>query len=191
MADFTMYECILLGIIVLFILRGLWLGGLRLIAGLLSLVLACILGCFYPEPMNLFMNKFSANPRMVFSLSFICIFLSLYGGMRLLGRVMSPLITITIIPWLSRLLGVVFGFCQAIIVICLIHLSFGAHFLLEKSSSIPCRTCGRLTGMVNMYVKWITDENLRNSLTVPVRQAFILDKEKSGFLRDQHNKKQN
>ena len=191
MADFTMYECILLGIVILFVLRGLWLGCIRQSSGLLSLVLACVLGCFYQDLLNLFFGKFSANPRIVFCLSFIFIFLSLYGGLRLFGRVMSRLITITIVPWLNRMVGAVFGFCQAIIIIGMIHLSFGALFLLGKSSPIPCRTCGRLTGVVNVYVNCISDENLRKLLIVPVRQEIFLEKEKSGFLREQHSKSKN
>jgi len=158
------YDFVILGIIVLFIGRGIWLGFLKQIVPLLALYFGYFAASRYHDILFPFLNDISDNPKVVFLSAYVILFGATYLFSTLLGKGMSYVVQITIASWFDRILGALLGTAKAGILVVLFHMILGTLMAPENEMLRSCQTCPTLNEMSEMTRKIIKDEDIREAL---------------------------
>ncbi|MBT8360344.1 MAG: CvpA family protein [Desulfobacterales bacterium] len=168
------YDFVVLGIFLLFIGRGVWLGLFRQIVPFLALYVGYIVVSRYHQELFPFLDKISDNPRVVFIAAYVILFVATYLVTTLLGRGLAKVIQITITPWFDRILGAVLGFAKAAIVAVLIHMLLGTITAPDNQMLQTCTACPLLNEVTDATRQIIKDENIREALKQQ-KPAIALD----------------
>lgn len=158
------YDFVVLGIFLLFVVRGVWLGLFRQIVPFLALYVGYIVVSRYHQELFPFLDKISANPRVVFIAAYVILFVATYLVTTLLGRGLAKVIQITITPWFDRILGAALGFAKAAIVAVLIHMLLGTVTAPDNQLLQTCAACPLLNEITDATRQIIKDENIREAL---------------------------
>jgi len=158
------YDFVVLGIFLLFVGRGVWLGLFRQIVPLLALYLGYIVVSRYHQELFPFLDKISDNPKVVFVAAYVILFVATYLVTTLLGRGLTKVIQITITPWFDRILGALLGFAKASIVAVLIHMLLGTVTAPDNQMLRTCTACPLLNEVTDAARRIIKDENIREAL---------------------------
>ena len=110
--NLTAYDFLVMGLLLLLIGRGLWLGFLKQVIGLIALYLGYIVASQYHDRLFPFLRDFSENPKVIFFCSYALLFVVAYLLAVLLGKALHFVIQITMVGWFDRLLGGVLGFAK-------------------------------------------------------------------------------
>ncbi len=162
--NLTGYDFVIIGLLALFIARGIWLGLLKQVTGLLSLYLGYFVASQYHDRLFPFLKDISENPKVVFVISFIILFVATYVVAMLLGKGMAYVIEITISKWFDRFLGAFLGAAKAVIVVILLHMILGSILAPESTILRDCQTCNGLNMATDFARRLIKDEEVRKSL---------------------------
>ncbi len=162
--DITMYDLVIVGLFVLLVGRGLWVGFLKQIIVLLSLYLGYIVAGQYHDRLFPFLKEVSANPKVIFLTAYALLFIGAYIGFMLLGKGLSFVINVTIAGWFDRLLGGVLGVAKAAIVAILLHMILGTVLAPENRMLADCQTCPTLGQAVEITRGLIKNERVREAL---------------------------
>ncbi len=160
----TAYDFVVIGLLVLFIGRGIWLGFLKQVTGLLALYLGYFSASQYHDRLFPFMREISENPKVGFWVTYIILFIATYVVAMLLGRGLARVIEVTIAVWFDRILGAILGFAKAAIVVVLLHMVLGTLLAPENDILRKCATCNGLNKITSFSLEFIRDENVRKSL---------------------------
>ena len=171
----TIYDLVVIGLFLLFIGRGLWVGLLKQVTVLLALYFAFFAAGRYHDRILPLMREISTNSQLVFLVSYVVIFLISYMLVVLLGKGLSYVLKLTITSWFDRLLGAVVGFAKAAIVVVLLHLVLGAVLPAESPALNKCVTCGPLNQGAELTRELIRNEELRREV-IETKPAAVLDK---------------
>lgn len=184
--NLTGYDFIVIGIFALFIGRGLWLGLLRQVIGLLSICLGYIVASQHHDRLFPFLKDFSDNPKVVFVASVVIVFLATYIAAMLLGKLLSYVVEITISKWFDRVLGGVLGTALAMVIVILMHMVLGSILAPENPMLTNCQTCSSLNEASRFAREFIRNEDVRMSfmqqkpaITVEDVKDFFNGNEKS------------
>ena len=158
------YDFVVLGIFLLFIGRGVWLGLLKQVVPLLALYVGYFAASRYHDQLFPFLGDVSDNPKVVFLTAYVILFVVTYIVAALLGKVMTHVIQVTITPWFDRLLGAILGFAKGMILIILVHMILGTILAPENQMLRSCQTCPVLNELAESTRKIIKDENIRKAL---------------------------
>lgn len=158
------YDFVVLGVFLLFIARGMWLGLLKQVVPLLALYLGYFAASRYHGELLPFLSDFSDNGKVVFIGAYIILFVAAYVVSALLGKLVAKLIQITITPWFDRMLGVVLGFAKALILVVLGHMMIGAVVAPENTMLQSCVTCPTLNEFAETTRAVIKDEDIKEAL---------------------------
>jgi len=158
------YDFVVLGIFLLFVGRGVWLGLFRQIVPFLALYVGYIVVSRYHQELFPFLYKLSDNPKVVFIAAYVILFVATYLITTLLGRGLAKVIQITITPWFDRILGAVLGFAKAAIVAVLIHMLLGTVTAPDNQMLQTCTACPLLNEVTDTTRRIIKDENIREAL---------------------------
>jgi len=158
------YDFVVLGIFLLFIARGMWLGLLKQVVPLLALYLGYFAASRYHDELLPFLSDFSDNGRVVFIAAYVILFIASYVAAALLGKVVAKLIQITITPWFDRILGAVLGFAKALILVVLGHMIIGAVASPENKMLQSCMTCPTLNELADTTREIIKDDRIKEAL---------------------------
>src|SRR6056297_109648 len=107
--NLTGYDFVVVGLLFLFIARGLWLGFFKQVTGLVALFVSYYVASQYHDRLFPFLKDLSDNPTVIFLASIVILFLVTYIVTLLLGKGLSRVIEIVISKWFDKLLGAVFG----------------------------------------------------------------------------------
>ena len=176
----SIYDLVIIGLCLLLVGRGLWLGLLRQVTGLLALYLAFFAAGNYHDRISPLLREISTNPKVIFLASYILLFLLTYVVVMLLGKALSYVIKLTITSWFDRLLGGLVGFAKAVILVVLIHMLLGAFLAPDNQMLRTCVTCDSLNGAAGFTRELIRSEELRKNL-MQQKPAIALETVK-GFL---------
>ena len=176
----TMYDLIVIGLFAVLIGRGIWLGFLKQVTGLLALYLGYIVASQYHDKFFPFLRDVSDNPEIVFLASYALMFIATYIVIMLLGKFLAYAIQISIVGWFDRVLGAALGGAKALIIVVLMHMILGALLPPESKLTRTCQTCGSLDSAVDMTRELIKSEDVRNALKQ--RQAAISLEAVKGYL---------
>ena len=160
----TGYDCVVLGIFAVLVGRGIWLGFLRQVTGLVALYLGYLVAGQYHDRFFPFLKSISANPKIVFLASYALLFCATYVGAMLLGKLLSSAVKVTLAGWFDRLVGAGLGFLKAMILVVLIHMILGTAIPPENTMLQSCQTCPSLDGAVRLCVDLIRNEEVRKAL---------------------------
>ncbi len=160
----TAYDLVIVGLFVLLIGRGIWLGLLKQVTGFVALYLGYFAASQYHETIFPMLGNISDNPKVIFLTSYVILFIATYVVVMLLGKGMGYVIEMTITSWFDRLLGAVVGFAKAIILAVLLHMVLGTILAPENQMLRTCATCDALNGVAGFTRELIRDENVRKSL---------------------------
>lgn len=176
----SIYDLVIIGLCLLLVGRGLWLGLLRQVTGLLALYLAFFAAGNHHDRISPLLREISTNPKVIFLASYILLFLLTYVVVMLLGKALSYVIKLTITSWFDRLLGGLVGFAKAVILVVLIHMLLGAFLAPDNQMLRACVTCDSLNGAADFTRELIRSEELRKNL-MQQKPAIALETVK-GFL---------
>lgn len=170
----TMYDMVVLGLFSLLIGRGIWLGLLKQVTGLLALYIGYLVASQYHDKFFPFLREVSDNPQIVFLVSYVIMFIATYIVIMLLGKMLTHAVQVSIVGWFDRVLGGVVGFLQALIVVVLMHMILGSVLPPENKMLQTCETCGVLNEAVGVTREMIKNEDVRKALQQK-KPAIALD----------------
>lgn len=164
-------DALIIGIFVLFLIRGVWIGFVRQVASILALVFGFIVaGRYYGESAH-FLTPYISNKQVGFFIAYLVIFLVVFGGIVLCGMILKKVMHIPLLGWFDRIMGAVFGMAKGLAVSCLffmglgIFLSAGSPFFAE-SYAYPYLERGS-----SILLTLVKNDNLRSEL-LPKRPAI-------------------
>ena len=160
----TTYDYVVFGIFAVLIGRGIWLGFLRQITGLVALYLGYVVAGQYNDRFFPFLKSISENPKVVFLASYALLFCLTYVGAMLIGKLLSSAVKVTLAGWFDRLVGAGLGFLKAIILVVLMHMILGSVLRPENTMLQSCQSCSTLDGAVRLCLDLIRNEEVRKSL---------------------------
>jgi membrane protein required for colicin V production len=179
-ADMTAYDLVIVGLFVLLIGRGIWLGLLKQVTGLLALYLGFFAASQYHDRILPVLRDISDNPKVIFLTSYVILFVVTYIVVMLVGWALGRVIQLTIAGWFDRILGAIIGFAKAIILVVLLHMILGTILAPENQMLRNCMTCGGLNSAADITRNFIQNEDVRQSL-IQQKPAISLDDVKEFF----------
>ena len=185
----TVYDLVVIGLLLLLVGRGLWLGFLKQVTGLLALYLAFIAAGRYHDRILPLLRDISTNPKVIFLVSYVVLFLATYVVVMLCGKALSLVLKLTITSWFDSLLGGLVGFAKAAILIVLLHVILGTVLAPENQMLRTCVTCETLNGAADLTRELIRNEELRKTL-MQQKPAIAIDAVKD-FLAPGESQKKN
>lgn len=162
--NLTGYDLVVVGLFILFIIRGIWLGLLKQVTGLLALCLGYFVASQYHDRLFPFLKEISDNPKVVFVIAFVILFVVTYVVTLLVGKVLAHVVEITFSTWFDKFLGALLGMVKAAIVAILVHLMLSSILSPESTIIKDCRACDGLNIAAEYAREIIQDEAVRKSL---------------------------
>ncbi len=167
------YDFVIIGIIFLFVGRGMWIGLLKQIVPLLALYGGYFVASQYHDQLFPFLRDISDNPKVVFLSAYVILFAVTYLAATLIGKGLSHVIQVTIVSWFDRLLGALLGAAKAGIVVVLLHIILGTLMAPENEMLRTCQTCPALNDLSELARKVIKDDDIREALPTENPGYFI------------------
>ncbi|HEB50192.1 MAG TPA: CvpA family protein [Desulfobulbus sp.] len=142
LADITSFDVIVVLIFLVFLIRGAWIGFMRQLAAFLALVGSYWLAGRYSGELMPWVERFIQNPKLVFLVSFVLLFLVTALLFILAGKVLHRVMEIAILGWFDRFLGLLLGGIKGAVFACLLYMFLvssvsASNDLLRKSLSSP------------------------------------------------------
>ena len=172
--NLTGYDFIVLGLLILFIARGVWLGLLRQVTGLFALFVAYFVAGNYHDRIFPFLKGISDNPKVAFIAGCVILFVITYIVVMLLGKALVKVVEITIAKWFDKLLGALLGIVLGVFVVILVHMMMGSLLPAENTMLKDCQTCTILNPATDYARDFIQDEEVRKAL---MQQTQAITKE--------------
>ena len=160
----TGYDFVVIGLAVLFVVRGLWLGFLKQVTGVIAFFLGYFFASQYHDRLFPFLKDLSDNPKVIFISSVVILFVVTFAIVMLLGKGLSYVVEITFSKWFDKLLGILLGAVKACLVVVLMHLVLGSILAPENTMLRECQTCNGLNAAADFARSIIRDEDVRKSL---------------------------
>jgi membrane protein required for colicin V production len=176
----TTYDLVIVGLFVLLVGRGIWLGLLRQVTGFVALYFGYLAASRYSDRILPFLRDISENPKVIFLTSYVILFVVTYVVVMLLGKALGYVLQLTITSWFDRFLGAVVGFGKAIILAVLLHIILGTVLAPENQMLRTCVTCDALNGVAGVTRELISNEETRKAL-LQQQPAIAIDAVK-GFI---------
>lgn len=158
------YDFIILGVLLILVSRGLWLGFLKQVIGLVALYFGYIFASQYHDRLFPFLRDFSSNPKVIFLCSYALLFIATYILAMLLGKGLSYVIKISMTGWFDKLLGGVLGLAKGLFLVVLVHMILGTVLAPENQMLRTCETCGELNAASDIARELIRNEDARKAL---------------------------
>lgn len=176
--NFTPYDYVVLLLVLFFVGRGIWLGFIRQITGLVALYLGYFIASQYNDRLFPFLKEISDNPKVGFLITCVVLFAATFLVVMLIGRGLRFVVQLTITGWFDRLLGSFVGLAKAFLFIILLHMVLGTILAPENDMLRSCATCPALNGMTDFCREFIRDPELRDSLEQQLPAITIEDVQK-------------
>lgn len=160
----TAYDFLVMGLMLLLIGRGLWLGFLKQVIGLIALYFGYIVASQYHDRLFPFLRDFSENPKVIFFCSYALLFVATYILAVLLGKALHFVIKISMAGWFDRLLGGILGLAKAVLLVVLMHMVLGTVLAPENQLLRTCETCDELNTATGLALELIRNEEARKAL---------------------------
>ena len=160
----TPYDMVILGLFAVLIARGIWLGLLKQVTGLVALYFGYYVASQYHEVIFPVLKNVSDNPKVVFLTSYVILFVVTYIVIMLIGKGLGYVISLTITSWFDKILGGLVGFAKAMILAVLLHMILGTVLAPENQMLRACMTCDALNDASQFTREFIRDPSVRQSL---------------------------
>lgn len=192
--DITSFDVIVVVLFLLFIVRGTWVGFIRQLSFFLALIFSYMIAGQYSGQMMPYIGKFIENPKSVFFISFVLLFILGAIVFILLGKVLHLVMQLTLAGWFDRLLGLILGFVKAVLVTSFLYMIMSsgpssAHDLVKKSI-----TSQYLAGGAAFVQQLLNDPELKQKFVpkapaIPPEKESAPDSSEESRLTDEQQKK--
>ena len=182
----TPYDMVILGLFAVLIARGIWLGFLKQVTGLVALYLGYYVAGQYHDVIFPVLKNVSDNPKVVFLTSYVILFVVTYVVIMLLGKGLGYVLSLTITSWFDKMLGGLVGFAKAMILAVLLHMILGTVLAPENQMLRACMTCDSLNDACDFTRRFIRDDSVRQSL-LQQEPAISLDAVKEYIMSPREN----
>lgn len=103
----------IIAIILVFLVRGIWIGFVRQLASLLGLILGYLFAGRYYEQISPRLSSVIPSPQLCFLVTYALLFLAVFFGVMALGFVLKKVMSVSLLDWFDRLMGGIFGLVKA------------------------------------------------------------------------------
>lgn len=174
LTDFTSFDVIVALLIILFLVRGAWIGFMRQLAAFLALVGSYWIAGQYNGEIVPYVSGFVENPKLVFLICFGLLFMASAIVFTLLGKLLHRVMEITLLGWFDKLLGLMLGIVKGGVVTSFLYMFLasslsGSNDLLKSSFSSPYLKLG-----AEQLQVLINDQQLREYF-IPKELAIGVD----------------
>jgi len=118
----TVFDAGIIAIILFFVARGAWIGIIRQLVSIATMILGFVVAGRYAGQAVGFLAPAISSPRVAFILTYILLLLLTYVVLRLLGLGLRKVLQISFLTWFDRLAGGVMGFGKGAILAILIFM---------------------------------------------------------------------
>jgi membrane protein required for colicin V production len=164
----TGFDFVIIALLLVFTLRGLWVGFLRQITTLVALLVGYVIAGQYYDKLFPFLRGLTDNPHAVFWSSYVILFGITYVVAMLLGKGLAKVVELTVAGWFDKLLGGVLGAAKACILIVLLNMVLSGVLAPENSMLRNCQFCPYVNQATDFFRSLIKDDAMR--------QAFLQKK---------------
>jgi membrane protein required for colicin V production len=185
----TGYDLVVLVIFGLLVLRGIWLGFLKQVTGLIGLYAGYIVAGQYHDRVTPFLLQISKNPKVIFFASYAVVFIATYIGVLLVGRVVAFMMKLTFTGWLDKILGGVLGGAKALLLLIMLHMVLKMVVLPPQDRMlVTCQTCNALNKSCDFARELIKDEDVKKVMAQ--KQAGVTAKDIKEFFATPPDKRE-
>ncbi len=141
-SDITSFDYIIALIILIFIIRGAWIGFMRQLTTFLALVGSYWLSAHYIGDVMPYVQQVIDNPKIVFLASFAILFLVSALIFILAGKVLRRVMEISLLGWFDRFLGILLGAVKGAVITALAYMILAttlssSNHLFDSSLTVP------------------------------------------------------
>jgi membrane protein required for colicin V production len=138
----TAFDIVAAVIFLAFLVRGVWIGFIRQISSLLSMIGAFILAGYFDEDFYRFIMPYLEDSHTTFLLSYFLLFVLFFYLIKLIGLGLKKVMDIVLTGWFDRTMGGIFGLIKGVFFTSLLFIMVasymsGSNKYLKKSLSYP------------------------------------------------------
>ncbi|HID69779.1 MAG TPA: CvpA family protein [Desulfobacterales bacterium] len=159
----TGYDFVIIALLLLFILRGLWIGFLRQITILVALLVGYVIAGQYHDKLFPFLRGLTEDPQIVFWTSYVILFGITYVLTMLFGKGLAKVVELTVAGWFDKLLGGVLGGAKAVFLIIILNMVLSGVLAPENSMLRNCQLCPYVNQATEFFRSFIKDDTMRKS----------------------------
>ena len=166
--NLTGFDFVIIGIVVLFTFRGLWVGFLRQITTLVALLVGYVIAGQYHDKLFPFLRGVTENPHAVFWTSYVILFAITYVATMLFGKGLAKVVELTIAGWFDKLLGGALGAVKAGILSVLLNMILSGVLAPENTMLRDCHLAPYLAQGTKIFRSIIKDDSIRKAFVQQV-----------------------
>jgi len=160
----TIFDTVILVIIILFLVRGVWVGFVRQLASIAALVLGFMIAGRYYQDLTPLTAAFISSPQIRFLVTYALLFLAVFCAVIVVGFVARKVVTLSLLDWFDRFLGGIFGLGKAVVVLSVLFMVASGFVaasnpMLGKSFFVPY-----LLKSSYFFRSFINDQDLQGRL---------------------------
>jgi membrane protein required for colicin V production len=184
LADITSFDVIVLVIVLVFIIRGVWIGFMRQLAAFLALVGSYWLAGRYSNQLMPYVDNFVDNPKLIFLVSFGLLFLISAVLFILARKVLRRVMEITLLGWFDRFLGLLLGGFKGVVVASLLYMFLASSLSASNDLLKQSLSSSYLAQGADILRTLIQDPEVQKyfsvkELAIPVMEAKKTDEQKN------------
>lgn len=161
----TGFDFVIIALLLLFILRGLWIGFLRQVTTLVALLVGFVIAGQYHDKLFPFLRGLTENPHAVFWVSYVILFAITYVVTMLLGKGLAKVVELTVAGWFDKLLGGILGAAKACVVIILLNMVLSGVLAPENSMLRDCQFYPYMNQGTELFRGFIKDDVIRKAFS--------------------------
>jgi membrane protein required for colicin V production len=141
-SDITSFDYIITLVVLIFVIRGAWIGFMRQLTTFLALIGSYWLSGRYIGEAIPYVQQVVDNPKIVFLASFAILFILSALIFILAGKVLHRVMEISLLGWFDRFLGILLGVAKGAVVTVLAYMILAttlssSNHLFDKSLTVP------------------------------------------------------
>ena len=162
-----------IAIILIFLVRGIWIGFVRQLASLAGLILGYLFAGRYYEQISPRLSSVISSPQLCFLVTYALLFLAVFLGVMGLGFVLKKVMSISLLDWFDRFMGGFFGLVKAGVLTTVLFMVISG--LLADSNPLMANslTAPYLAKSSGFLLSFVPDQNLHRQL-LPKAPAIVL-----------------
>jgi len=179
--DISSFDYIIALIVLIFLIRGLWIGFMRQLAVSFALVGSYWVTGHYIGQLIPSVQQFIEQPKMIFLVSFAVLFIVSALIFILIGNVLHKVMEVSLLGWFNRFTGGLLGIAKGAVLSVLLYMILSSflppsHHLLRKSLIKPY--LGRAAEICRQFIE---DPQVREDLK-PLKPEVKKDEKKTETL---------
>ncbi|MHB1015579.1 MAG: CvpA family protein [Desulfurivibrionaceae bacterium] len=161
-----------LAIILIFLVRGVWIGFVRQLASLAALILGYLFAGRYYQQLSPRLSSVIHSPQLCFLVTYGLLFLAVFFGVIALGFVLKKVMSISLLGWFDRVMGGIFGLVKAGVIIPVLFMVMSGLLADNNPLMTGSRAAPYLFRSSGFLLSFVPDQNLHRQL-LPKEPAIV------------------